>query len=224
MTIDPKKYVAILENEFSRNSNLVRSAQMNAYMKNKFQFYGIKSALRNSLQRDFLKENGKPEPYQLEEIVNLLRLKPREMQYFAIDLMRKMLRDIDVEYFKTLEFLLTNKSWWDSVDELASAVCGPLFQKFPDQLPSLTDRWSSSNNMWLQRTSIIFQLTYKQDTSTQLLVKYIEMHIRSNEFFIRKAIGWALRQYSKTNLEWVKHFVESHELSGLSKREASKFF
>ncbi len=222
--IDPRTYVSIIDNVFSKNADSSHSEKMTAYMRNKFQFYGIKSKQRNLLQREFLKEYGKPSPDQLAEIVNLLWEKPREMQYFAIDLLRKMVKDLDVQYFVSLELLLTHKSWWDSVDELASAVCGPLLKKFPDQLPALTDKWSTDNNIWLQRTSIIFQLSYGKDTNTPLLEKYIVLHISSKEFFIRKAIGWALRQYSKTNMDWVRQFVESHPLSGLSKREASKYF
>ena len=121
-----------------------------------------------------------------------------------------------------MEYCIVHKSWWDSVDHLAGYCLGPYFKLFPHQLPAVTDRWNESDNMWLQRSSIMFQKAYKKETDVALLKKYI-LHCKdSKEFFIRKAIGWALREYSKTDPDWVIKFVERHPLSPLSKREALK--
>lgn len=121
-----------------------------------------------------------------------------------------------------MEFCLTHKSWWDSVDHIASEWLGSYFKQFPEKIAAVTGKWNRSDNIWLQRSSIMFQKSYKKDTDTVLLASYI-LHCKdSDEFFIRKAIGWALREYSKTDPGWVKKFVQQQALSPLSKREALK--
>jgi 3-methyladenine DNA glycosylase AlkD len=119
--------------------------------------------------------------------------------------------------------MLTHKSWWDSVDSINSNVIGKYFIKFPELLENTTHKWNNASNIWLQRMSILFQLPYKEKTNTQLLEKYIVNCIDTNEFFVNKAIGWALRAYAYTNKKWVIKFVKDHpQLSNLSKREALK--
>jgi 3-methyladenine DNA glycosylase AlkD len=119
--------------------------------------------------------------------------------------------------------MLTHKSWWDSVDSINSNVIGKYFIKFPSLLEPTTKKWNQSSNIWLQRMSILFQLPYKEKTNTELLEKYIVNRIDTNEFFVNKAIGWALRAYAYTNKKWVIRFVKDHpQLSNLSKREALK--
>ena len=121
-----------------------------------------------------------------------------------------------------MEYCLLNKSWWDTVDCIASEWLGPYFKMFPEKIQSVTLSWNTSSNKWLQRSSIMFQKAYKKNTDTELLVKYILHCSKSKDFFIQKAIGWALREYSKTDSEWVKQFVNKNELATLSKREALK--
>jgi 3-methyladenine DNA glycosylase AlkD len=119
--------------------------------------------------------------------------------------------------------MLTHKSWWDSVDSTNSNVIGKYFIKFPALLEPTTQKWNDTSNIWLQRMSILFQLPYKEKTNTELLEKYIVNRMDSNEFFVNKAIGWALRAYAYTNKKWVIRFVKDHpQLSNLSKREALK--
>jgi len=122
-----------------------------------------------------------------------------------------------------LEQLIVQKSWWDTVDGLASWIIGTYFQLYPQTVVGVTEKWMNSGNMWLQRTSLIFQLKYKKNTDTQLLSNYILRLADRKEFFIRKAIGWVLREYSKTNKQWVKNFIQTNKLSALSYREASKY-
>ena len=121
-----------------------------------------------------------------------------------------------------MEYMIVKKSWWDTVDHAASDLTGPYFKLFPEQIIKITGRWNGSDNFWLQRSSIMFQKKYRKDTDTLLLSKYILLHTDSKEFFIQKAIGWALREYGKTDQAWVKRFVQQNKLSPLSKREALK--
>jgi 3-methyladenine DNA glycosylase AlkD len=123
---------------------------------------------------------------------------------------------------KLMEWMIIHKSWWDTVDHIASELTGPFFQIFPDKIIPVTDSWNKSDDIWLQRSSLMFQKKFRSATNADLLAKYI-LHLRhSNEFFVQKAIGWALREYSKTNPAWVERFVAGHDLPVLSHREALK--
>jgi 3-methyladenine DNA glycosylase AlkD len=122
-----------------------------------------------------------------------------------------------------MEWMITHNSWWDSVDSTNSHVIGKFFLQFPEYIKPTTSKWNKSSNIWLQRMSILFQLMYKDKTDTILLTKYIENCALEEDFFIRKAIGWALRAYAYKNKKWVIQFVKDHPmLSNLSKREALK--
>ncbi len=141
------------------------------------------------------------------------------MHYFALETVQKTLKKQPAEFIDFLEELICTRSWWDSVDWLAKLV-GLHFKLYPALIQPVTERWVSSGNMWLQRVSMIFQLTYKEKTDAELMFGYIRRLAHSKEFFIQKGAGWALRQYSKTNPEAVAHFVENTQLAPLTKREA----
>ena len=128
-----------------------------------------------------------------------------------------------MEIINLYVFMITNKSWWDTVDFIASNLVGTYLKRFPGQTETLTTQWMKSENIWLQRTCLLFQLKYKSETNTELLHQFINQLSASNEFFIRKAIGWILREYSKTNPDFVVDYVEKYPLSGLSQREALKW-
>ena len=116
--------------------------------------------------------------------------------------------------------MLTHNSWWDTVDFIAPKLIGAYFVSFPDQRDAYVNKWLLSKNIWLQRSCIIFQLLRKEKTDTEFLEKIINSLLGSKEFFINKAIGWALRDYSRTDAEWVKHFASKTDVHPLSKREA----
>ena len=118
--------------------------------------------------------------------------------------------------------MIINKPWWDTIDFLAPKILGEYFKLFPEEIDKNIQKWISSNNIWLQRSSILFQLKYKETLNTQLLTKIILPLSNTKEFFINKSIGWILREYSKTNKDWVLDFIEKHKLSNLSIREALK--
>ena len=130
---------------------------------------------------------------------------------------------MDENPIEFIEFMIVNKPWWDTVDWVASHHAGTYFKMFPHLIREKTGAWMNSENIWLQRSALLFQLKYKRHTDEKLLFDYILKLKDSKEFFIRKAIGWALREYSKTAPESVVHFVETTELSGLSRREALKW-
>ncbi|MCT8138024.1 DNA alkylation repair protein [Anaerobacillus sp. CMMVII] len=197
---------------------------MRKYMKGHFEFLGIKSPERRELARLIFKEVGKlPREEMIDFINGLWDLPEREYQYFAIDYLvkyTKLLEEADVQF---LEYLITTKSWWDTVDIIASKCVGHLFSNYPTLVAEYCERWAISENMWLRRTAILFQLKYKEKTDHELLFRIIDKNAQDNEFFIRKGIGWALREYSKTNRDAVAAFINSHQLSNLSKREGQKY-
>ena len=130
---------------------------------------------------------------------------------------------IPAKFIKTLEYLIVTKSWWDTVDSLAGGTVGIHFLRFPEVREQYLARWRASKNFWLRRTTILFQLGYEQNTDFDLLCDIIRENLGSNEFFINKAIGWALRQYARTDPKAVKKFVNAtKELNPLSRREAMK--
>jgi 3-methyladenine DNA glycosylase AlkD len=160
---------------------------------------------------------------ELQEIVKeLWTLEQREFQYFGVELMafyKKLWNEKTIDLF---EHCIVNKSWWDTVDFISNECNATYFLLFPKQIKPVTTRWNRSNNIWLQRSSLLFQKGYKENIDTKLLIGFIVNLSSSKEFFVQKAIGWVLRDYAKINPEWVKAFVNNHELPNLSKREAMK--
>jgi 3-methyladenine DNA glycosylase AlkD len=219
--IDP--YLFPLLEAFQQNANPQKAAEMEAYMLHQFPFFGIQAPTRKQIQKTFLREYSLHHLERLEQIVsNCFEQPQREFHYFAIELFatHKTLWIKDSALF--IDYCIQQKSWWDTVDGMASDWFKVYFTLFPAQTKPVTARWNKSKNIWLQRSSIMFQKAYKQETNTDLLSAYILQHANSTEFFIQKAIGWALREFSKTNPTWVKQFVAKNKLAPLSKREALK--
>lgn len=215
------EFVQTLELELKRNSNAKIAAGQKAYMRNQFEFYGIKSPLRRQIQKPFLVKSYLPPKEDLEEIVKTLWNKPqREYQFIAQELVYKYIAQFNKNDIGLLEYMVTHKSWWDTVDYIAINLIGSYFTHFPEQLNSYIDRWLASGNIWLQRCCLLYQLKSKEKMDTQRLEYIIKNLLGSKEFFINKAIGWVLREYSKTNPDWVKNFTDTYELANLSRREA----
>lgn len=218
MTVDE------LTSLFNKHRNQHNALPMEAYLKNKFPFFGIKKPSRSILQKSFIDLNRLKPAEELEELVlDLFNNTERELHYVAIELLVKSRFYKNKKSIQLFERLLTSNSWWDSVDSIAVKLVGAYFTEHPNEREKWIGKWIKSNNIWLNRTAIIFQLSYKDHLDIQFLVRAILPHTHSNEFFIQKAIGWALRQYAKTNPTWVKDFVRSTLLKPLSKREALKY-
>jgi 3-methyladenine DNA glycosylase AlkD len=212
-----------LISSFERNADTCKADAMSAYMKHHFVFYGIPSPLRKTLQSEVFNSFKLNNQQDLLSAVKFLWDKPeRECHYAAIELLAKYKKLLSSESIQFIETLITSNSWWDSVDTLSSQVISPLFKQYPELRYQMIERWKHSDNMWLRRVCIIHQLSYREATDLDMLTELIFINSGSKEFFIQKAIGWALRQYAKTDPEWVLRFVDVNPLKNLSYREAVK--
>lgn len=223
--LSAKDYLHYLAVEMEHLADPGRAVQQKRYMKDKFEFFGLGTPTRRPLTRAWMKREGIFYGEELEAFVKMsFGRAQRELHYAAIEMVEKAQKKSAREQIELLEWMITHKSWWDSVDVVAKLV-GRHFRSFPEMTVPVTERWMNSENMWLQRVCIIFQLEYKSETDFDLLSKYILQLADSKEFFIRKAQGWALRQFSKLEPEVVSRFLSRHgsKLSGLTVREASKY-
>lgn len=215
-------HIGIVE-RFEANRNEELAGPMSAYMRNQFDFLGIKTPLRNALLKEQFSEHQLPEPNQLtNEVWKLYNLAEREYQYAAIALLEKMKNQLTTEDLPFLRKLIESKSWWDSVDSIAPRTLGHVILKERSAGTEAMFACSEAPNMWTNRAAILHQLKYKQQTDTDALARILLQHAASPEFFIQKSIGWALREYAKTDAQWVVSFVSDHALMPLSKREALK--
>ena len=215
-------YVASLKTLFEQNADPSQAAPMKKYMRDQFEYLGIKSPQVKALSRQAIKENGLPSFAELDRVVReLWDLPEREYQYMAISLMERLEKKISSDAINTLEYMIRHKSWWDTVDNI-SHIVGVHFKRYPEVREKYLAKWRTSDNFWLRRTAILFQLDYKEETDFDLLGEIILENLGSTEFFINKAIGWALRQYARINPNAVKKFVKSTPLHPLSRREAMK--
>ena len=216
-------YIVPLASLFEQNADPAQAAGMKKYMRDQFEYLGIKSPQFKVLMKEHIAAHGLPPVEELDVVAReLWGLPHREFQYAATSLIGRMEKELPKGFAPTFEYLITNKSWWDTVDTLAGGSVGVHFQRFPDVREKYLAKWRKSENFWLRRTCILFQLNYKAETDFDLLCEIICENLGSKEFFINKAIGWALRQYARTDPKAVKKFVKATELHPLSRREAMK--
>lgn len=213
--------LAKLETGFEGARDAERAVAMARYMRDLFPFFGIPSRDQRRTTRAAAAGLGRPSEGELTAFaVACWSRDEREWQYAACDALSQGAKRCSPALLATVRTLITTKSWWDTVDTLSSHAVGDLVRVHP-ALATTMDRWISSKNFWLARTAILHQLRHKADTDAARLFDYCARRASDREFFIRKAIGWALREYSKTDPDAVRTFVEEHpELSPLSKREA----
>jgi 3-methyladenine DNA glycosylase AlkD len=217
-------YVNALKALYQSHADPVAAAPMKAYMRNQFEYLGIKTPEQRQLLKGFISEQGLPHLDDLAPILlDLWGLPEREFQYAALGLLGRFDTKLPPEFIDTIETLLTTKSWWDTVDSLAGNTVGTHFKRFPAVRDATLERWRLSDDFWLRRTCILFQLGYKSETDFDLLKDIIRENLGSKEFFINKAIGWALRQYTRVDPDGVRAFVAETPLAPLSAREALKW-
>lgn len=217
-------FITELEIAFSKKQNLENAIPMAKYMKNLFPFYGIKTEERRAIFKAIFKSNKDEVTQNARQIaLALFEKEQRELHYCGIEILIQTLKNnYSKEDIQLIEKLLVSHSWWDSVDTISKFILGEYLKEFPKETATVIDRFSNSKNMWLNRSVLLFQLGYKNTTNSKILFSECEKHSHSKEFFIQKAIGWALREYAKTNPEAVKTFVNSTNLKPLSKKEALK--
>ncbi|MFF6986952.1 DNA alkylation repair protein [Streptomyces sp. NPDC010273] len=201
-----------------------RAASMRAYMKDVAPFLGLTTPLRRALSRTVLE--GTPRPDEADCTAIALRcweLPEREFQYFAVDYLRRHVRQCTSGFLPVARYLVSTVPWWDTVDALASHVVGGLVAADPKLVGDM-DAWIVDEDMWVARTALLHQLRYKERTDTERLFAYCLRQSGHPDFFIRKAIGWCLREYAKTDPEAVRGFLarEKGRFAPLSVREALK--
>jgi 3-methyladenine DNA glycosylase AlkD len=208
--------------QFNQHSNRENALQMKAYLRNQFEFFGLKAPLRRELTKNVIK-NWRSYSFQeaIEIAKKLLRMQEREFHYASIELLSKYKKDWDHQLLAMMTYYTRHNAWWDTIDSASSKLLEPYFSKSGPNLQLLA-KWNASSNFWQVRLSIIWQLHQKENTNPEILLNAILPHLQSKEFFIQKAIGWALRAYAKYNPEWVINITENYTLPALSKREALK--
>ena len=200
-----------------------RVTSMKAYMRNRFSFLGIPTPLRRELTKDFFKKAKAAKRIDWDFVFELWNLEEREFQYVAADYLRILQVYLTLEDVPRLRQLVTTKSWWDTVDSLDRTIGNIQFPN--EELDNIMLEWSLDDNIWLRRVAIDHQLLRKEKMKTDLLEQILVNNLHQTEFFINKAMGWILRDYSKTNPEWVRTFLQRHKkgLSDLTMKEASKY-
>ena len=204
--MDAKILLKLLEDQ----ADPAKVPQMEAYMKNKFRFLGVQKTILRKIEREFFVEECWQQPY-------------REFQYIAMDYLDKKKKELRPEDFPKLKALAQTKSWWDSIDKL-DLIIGEITFHYPET-KNIMRQWSLDEDFWLRRIAIDHQLMRKELTDTDLLAEVICNNFGQTEFFINKAIGWSLRNYSKVNPDWVRIFIDQHasQMAPLSIREARKY-
>ncbi|MFJ4777507.1 DNA alkylation repair protein [Streptomyces sp. NPDC088762] len=213
-----------LTGTYAAAADPVRARAMTAYMKDVAPFLGIPTPLRRELSK--VVTAGTPAPAESDCAALALRcwrLPEREYRYFAVDYLRRHVRRCSSGFLPVVRHLIVTVPWWDTVDLLAAHTVGPLVAADP-ALASVMDEWIEDEDIWLARTALLHQLRYKDATDTGRLFAYCRRRAGHPDFFLRKAIGWSLREYAKTDPGAVRAFVEAERgcLSPLSVREALK--
>ncbi|MFI5764556.1 DNA alkylation repair protein [Streptomyces sp. NPDC051563] len=216
--------VARLTESYGAAADAERARSMAAYMKDVSPFLGIPTPLRRELSRSVTKDTPKPSETDCAALaLRCWELPEREYRYFAVDYLRRHVSRCSSGFLPVVRHLIVTDSWWDTVDLLAAHTVGPLVAADPE-LARVMDEWIGDEDPWVARTALLHQLRYKSATDTDRLFGYCRLQSGHPGFFVRKAIGWCLREYAKTDPGAVRAFVgaERDSLSPLSVREALK--
>ena len=217
-------YTRSIQALLSAHAHPSQAAPMKRYMRDQFEYLGLKGPIMGNLLRQHYQAHGLPDLPDLDPILRDLWVLPqREYQYAATSILSRCENQLPAGFIRTLEYLLVTKSWWDTVDTIATGTVGLHFKRYPQVKTRYLARWRKSKDFWLRRACILFQLNYKVDTDFPLMQDIIRENLGSGEFFINKAIGWALRQYTRVDPQGVRRFVAETPLQPLSAREALKW-
>ena len=210
--------------ELENNRNELLAESMEKYMRDKFNFLGIRGPKRTELFKKYFPTARKTKEIDWNFIETCWNKEEREFQYAVVYYLKAMQKFLKKGDISKLKYLVVTKSWWDTVD-LLSKIIGDVVNR-NKELKTLMLEWSKKeNDIWLRRVAILHQLSFKENVDKLLLETILEDNLCDSEFFINKAIGWALRDYSKVNPEWVRKFIEKNrsEMANLSLREAMKY-
>lgn len=212
-----------IKDKFEEISDRDKADSMAKYMRNMFQFYGIPSPKRRESYKEFIREEKKNKTIDWDFLDKCYGDEHREFQYLVLDYLIAMDKDLNFEDIPRINNYIKVKQWWDTID-FFNKIIGNIGLR-DRRVDRLMLEWSEDEDFWVRRLAINHQLGRKEKTKTALLEEIITNNFGSDEFFINKAIGWSLRDYSKVNPEWVRVFINkySDEMSNLSIREASKY-
>ncbi len=216
------KYLEI-KKLFEKNEDKENAISMAKYMRNLFEFYGIPTPKRKKIYKNFVKEEKKGKKVDWDFLDKCYEDSHREFQYLVSDYLIAMNNFLTYDDIPKIEKYIKTKQWWDTIDFLDKVISEIGLKD--NRVDDLMLEWSKANDIWVRRVAIDHQLGRKEKTNTVLLEKILVNNFGSDEFFINKAIGWALRDYSKTNPEWVREFINKYKdkMSNLSVKEASKY-
>jgi 3-methyladenine DNA glycosylase AlkD len=201
----------------------LRAPGQQAYMKSEMPFLGISVPTVRRVARTAAKSAGATDGTVLRDAARTLwdGAAYREERYAAMALLAMPAASVDARVVPLIEHMVRSGRWWDYTDELAHRLAA-LHDRDPSGTAELVRAWSTDDDMWIRRVAIISQLGRRGRVDRELLADVMAPNLASGEFFIRKAIGWALREYARVDPEWVREYADSHELSPLSRREALK--
>lgn len=216
------KYLEI-KKLFESKEDKENATAMSKYMRNMFDFYGLPTPKRKEIYNDFIKSEKKSKKIDWTFLDKCYKDIHREFQYLVSDYLLAMKQYVTFEDISKIQNYITQKSWWDTIDFLCKVI-GDVELRDP-RVKKLMLKWSNDENIWIKRSAIEHQLNLKDKTDCELLEKIIVNCFGTDEFFINKAIGWALREYSKTNSEWVRNFIDKYKdkMNNLSIKESSKY-
>ena len=214
-----EKYEILKQYEDMRDEEASR--KMSLYMKEKFKFLGINKKKREKLNKSFFKTIILKENIDWKFVDNCFKREEREFQYLAMDYILFMKEALQADDIYILEKLIVIKPWWD-VNDYIGEIVGYIFNKYP-RVRNRILVWIDDKNIWYKRVALCCQNKLKECTDTELLSRAILHNTYTKELIVDKAIGVALKEYSKTNKEWVRDFLENHYLSLVSKREAKRY-
>lgn len=211
---------------YKQAGNKAMAKPMAAYMQNRFEFFGIKTPERRAISKHLLHELKTLSPKDTVDLAKSLWNEPqRELHYFAQELLlQNFKKNFSVSDIEWMQWFIVHQSWWDTVDVIAPKLIARYMKEFPQNRDDMVKKWISSDNIWLMRSALLFQLKQKEQVDFQFLFSTILKLNHTKEFFINKAIGWVLREYAKTNRELIYTFIENNrgKLSPLSVREGMK--
>ncbi len=221
-----KRVVAFVREQLESHADSAKAVEMAAYMKTTMPFYGVQKPQRVPILRSLKKEFRPSDLSEYQDsVLALWKQKHREEKYCAINYASMFSQFIVLDSLPLYEEMIRSGSWWDFVDPISADLVGTLLLDERKRMTPVMRRWSKDSDFWIRRASLLSHLHHKSETDESLLYESCLLLADETEFFIRKGMGWALREYSKSNPKSVRAFVQKNKnkFSSLTLREASKY-